>query len=188
MQKIMTCFSDSAKEMKKVKTLVVTAMLIALYLVLESFSFAITPFLPNYLRISLSFIAIGLIGCLFGPSVAAVAGAVTDILACFLFPRGAWFPGFTLTAMVGGILFGLGLYRKQLTFPRVLWTRGCIDLICNIGLNTIWTSIVANKAISVILWSRVIKNMIAWPIEALLFFAVAGTVVAVYRRTRSGRA
>lgn len=185
MQKIIACFSDSAKEMKKVKTLVITAMLVALYLVLESFSFTITPFLPTYLRISLSFIAIGLIGSLFGPSVAAIAGALTDILACFLFPRGAWFPGFTLTSIVGGCIFGLGLYHKEMTLWRVFLTRGSINLICNIGLNTIWTSIIANKAIHAILWTRIVKNVIAWPIEALLFFAVAKTVIGVYQKTKS---
>ncbi len=180
----MGIFSDSAKELKNVKSLVMTAMMVALYLVLESFSYAITPLMPTYLRISFSFIAIALVGSMFGPTVGAVAGVVSDLLACLLFPRGAWFPGFTLTALFVGMLFGLGFYRKELTFLRVLLTRGSIVFFCNIFLNTIWTSIITGKGVYAIMGARIVKNLIAWPVESILLFAVVRAVLAIYQKIK----
>ncbi len=178
----MRIFSDSAKELKNVRSLVLTAMMVALYLVLESFSYAITPLMPTYLRISFSFIAIALVGSMFGPVVGALAGVVSDLMACLLFPRGAWFPGFTLTALFVGMIFGLGFYRKKMTFLRVLFTRGSIVLFCNIFLNTIWTSIISGKGVYAIMGTRIVKNLIAWPVESILLFAVLGTVGSIYHK------
>ncbi len=184
MQKIKMSFSESAKELKRTKSLVATAMLIALYLVLEWFSYAITPILPTYLRISFSFLAIGLIGSLYGPVTGGISGVVADLLACLLYPRGAWFPGFTFTALITGMIFGLGFYRKELTLLRVFLTRLCVVLFCNIGLNTIWTSIIAHKAIYAIIWTRVLKNLAVFPVEVILFYALSRAVKGALEKFR----
>ncbi len=43
-------------------------------------------------------------GLLLGPYAGAMVGAVSDILGCFLFPRGPYLPYFTITSMLTGCL------------------------------------------------------------------------------------
>ena len=88
-------------------------------------------------------------------------------------PTGAFFPGFTLNAMLGGVLYGTILYRKPLTFRRALWADLVVALICNIFLNTLWLSMMSGKAMMVLLPMRVLKNLIKWPVDAALFYLIA---------------
>ena len=66
------------------------------------------------LRIGFSFLPIAMASIRFGPIPAAMAASAADILGAVLFPTtGAYFPGFTLTAFLTGVIFGLCLYRRQ---------------------------------------------------------------------------
>ena len=71
--------------------------------------------------------------------------------------------------------------KKGIKIYHAFIARGLISLICNIGLNTIWSSIFVGKAISVILPERVLKNLALWPLESLLLYAV---LVVVQRAVR----
>ena len=110
---------------------------------------------------------------LFGPVAGAVYGGVLDLVKYVVKPTGAFFPGFTLNAMLGGVLYGTILYRKPLTFRRALWADLVVALICNIFLNTLWLSMMSGKAMMVLLPMRVLKNLITWPVDAALFYLIA---------------
>ena len=110
---------------------------------------------------------------LFGPVAGAVYGGVLDLVKYVVKPTGAFFPGFTLNAMLGGVLYGTILYRKPLTFRRALWADLVVALICNIFLNTLWLSMMSGKAMMVLLPMRVLKNLIKWPVDAALFYLIA---------------
>ena len=110
---------------------------------------------------------------LFGPVAGAVYGGVLDLVKYVVKPTGAFFPGFTLNAMLGGVLYGTILYRKPLTFRRALWANLVVALICNIFLNTLWLSMMSGKAMMVLLPMRVLKNLIKWPVDAALFYLIA---------------
>ena len=73
-------FKKSAAELKNIKCIAVTGMLIAIAIVLRSIAIQITP----DLRIVFSFLAIITIAMLFGPVVAAPAALLTDFIG-FLF-------------------------------------------------------------------------------------------------------
>ncbi len=113
---ILRMFKDSALELKKLRCITVTAMLIALNLALKTATINVT----DDLKISFSFLALAAIGMLFGPTVSFLSGAVTDILGLLIANTiGAFNPLFTLVEAVGGMLYGLFLYRlKPIKFDK----------------------------------------------------------------------
>ena len=88
---------------KNVTILTCLALLIALDIILTRFLSINTQFL----RISLGMIPVALAGVIFGPVWGGVCGAAGDLLGMLIFPSGAYFPGFTLTAALTGIIYGL---------------------------------------------------------------------------------
>ncbi len=158
MKKFAVCYQASFQELKHVKTLTTAAMLMAVSVVLGYFTIEAGP----YLKIG------------FGGVVNQfVYGGVLDLVKYVVKPTGAFFPGFTLNAMLGGVLYGTILYRKPLTFRRALWADLVVALICNIFLNTLWLSMMSGKAMMVLLPMRVLKNLIKWPVDAALFYLIA---------------
>ena len=150
------------------KPMVLTGVFIALT-ILFTYVFSIqTPFV----RLSFGFLPIAVYAAMFGTLRGGIMAATADILGMALFPTGASFPGFTLSSCLSGCIYGYFLHRQSLTFQRIsipfLLIFTCIDL----GLNTLWLSILYQKAASAFFISRLIKNLICLPINILLFSAV----------------
>lgn len=126
----------SEKRISATHRLVLIAMLIAAQVVLSRF---LSISLWN-LRIGFAFVPIVLAGILLGAIPAGLTAALADLIGATLFPSGPFFPGFTLTAAVTGVLYGLFLHKKQ-TLPRILGAVLTTELLCSILLNTTWLSI-----------------------------------------------
>lgn len=165
-------WKSSYKELKHVKTITSCAMFGALAVILGYFSIQIGEFL----KIGFSSIPNEIVAYLFGPVVAPCFGAVMDILKYMIKPTGAFFPGFTITAIVAGLINGMLLYRKRVQFVRVIITQFIVIVVCDIVLNTFWLSILYGKGFMVILPIRIIKNLIMWPIESIILFIILKTL------------
>ena len=156
--------------------LVTLALLIAINVVLARFFGIQTPIV----QINFSFIPVVLAALLYGPLPAALVGAVGDVLGAVLFPAGAYFPGFTLTSALGGLIYGLCLYRpspkRGVRLARCFAAKGLVNLLCNLGLNTLWLTLTGGEAFFALLPLRAVKNLLLWPMESLLLFAVLETV------------
>ena len=70
----------------------VAGMLSGLRIVLESFLFIPLPFLGPNLEFTLTFLPNALGGMYYGPAVALLTGAVTDLLSWLLVSKGPFFP------------------------------------------------------------------------------------------------
>lgn len=119
MYKLREVFSSSARELKDMRTLAVTAMLMAVAVILGFFG---TVQIGDYLKIGFSFIANELTALMFGPAV-------------------------------GGIMAGAAV-------------------VVNIGLNTLWLSMLYGQAFHVLLPARALKQLVMVPVETALFYAV----------------
>ena len=95
-----------------------------------------------------------------------------DILKYLIKPTGAFFPGFTLIAMLAGLIYGSFYYKKELSFWRVLAAHITVALVCNVLLNTWCLSILYGKAFAVLLPARLVKNAIMCPIDAFIFYHI----------------
>ena len=102
--------------------------------------------------------------------------------------HGRVFPGYTLTAVVGGLIWGLWLYPRKITVWRAIGAKTCINLFCNICLNTLWLTVTGGKAMSVLLVTRVPKNLILLPIEIVLVYFGMKLVNRIYGALPNGKA
>ena len=96
------------EEIHRLSSMVGTAMLAALHLVLNQFTFAVSQFL----EIGFTFLATASAAYLYGPWLAGLMGIVADTLGYFLRPNGTYFPGWTLNEFLLGFLYGCWLYKS----------------------------------------------------------------------------
>ena len=134
------------------KTICIMGLLIALEIILSRF-LSISAW---NIKIGFSFVPIVVAALLLGPVYAGVAAALADFIGAVLFPIGAFFPGFTLTAFLTGLVFGLFLYRKQ-SFPRILGAVAVNQLILSLLLNTLWISVLYGSPFLPLLGTRLVQ-------------------------------
>ncbi len=171
-------------ENKKLTTemLVVMGFMIALSVVLSK----LISINISFLRIGFGFLPIAILAILYGPVWAGVSYAIADVIGGFLFPTGPFFPGFTLSALLTGVIFGLVLYRKEITLLRALAASALVALLVNLLLNTYWLTFILGKGFNVLLASRAVKELASIPVMALLIIAMDKTVIkAVQTRSRT---
>lgn len=154
--------------LKNIKTLTAAAMLVAVAIILGFFKIPISP----VVEIRFGNIPIALCGALFGPGVSAAAGAVSDIGAYLVKPTGPFFPGFTLNAAVSGLIFGLILFKKEITVKRVVLAQLIQSVLVGFFLTGLWLSVLYHMPLWSVLASRALKELVMCPIQAALLLAV----------------
>jgi len=116
--------------------------------------------LSQDLRISFAYLPIAMAGMLYGPVAAVICGLLADVIGANLFPAGAYFFGFTLSAMLAGLTWGMAFYRVKIR----LWHCVLAVLLVNFGihvcLNSYWIMIMYGKAWSVRAAAALLKNTI----------------------------
>lgn len=156
-----------------VKKLIQISLLIAIEVILTRFCSIQTPIV----RIGFGFLPIAMIAMMYGPLSAGISYVVGDILGMLLFPSGAYFPGFTLTAFLTGLTYGVFLYNKPATWSRIIGAVMTICLIINLGLDTYWLSIIMGKGYLALLPTRIIKTVIMIPVQTLIIGIIWKKVV-----------
>lgn len=161
---------SSAREIKRLRTLTLCAVLAALAVALN---YVASINLGPYVKIGFSGIPNQLVDWLFGPVTGLFFAAVLDVLKFCLKPDGVFFFGYTFSAMLAAFIYGVSYYKKPLNFWRVLITKAIVAVIVNIGLNTLWLSMQGGKAFFSILPLRALKNAIMVPIDSVVFYLIA---------------
>lgn len=160
----------SAAGLSKVYVIVVCGILTALGIVLRSAAIPITA--TN--RLTLTFIAIAAAGYLLGCVPAAIVGILIDLLGFIVNPMGAYFPGFTLSAALTGFIYGFFLYRRPLK-TIIFWivlAQLAVTIGVHVVLNTIWLSVMYEKAYAIFSSARIIKNAVLFIPHTAIIFAV----------------
>lgn len=127
-------------------------------------------------RISFGFLPTAIIALLFGPWIAGIANALTDILSFFLFSSGfSFFIGFTFSAFLGGFIYGIYLHRFKVKWYHVVAAVAINTLVTNLFLNSLWLNILYETPFWVLMPGRILQNAIMAPIRYLIIFAFATT-------------
>lgn len=166
MTKLKQQFVDSSNEMKKLITLILTALFIALGIVLGQWSIQVT----QDVKVGVSFIATQLTATLFGPVVGGIMGGVADILKFIIKPTGAFSILWTLNAVVGPMIYGIMLYKKKFTLWRVLLSKAVVAIVVNIGMSCTWSAILYGSAFWAILPTKALQQVIQVPIQSIIFY------------------
>jgi len=157
---------NSSKKISNTYTICICSVMVAMYVVLDMFQLPLSP----QLVVSFSYIPISITGWLFGVPCAMLVGGISDILSFLIRPTGAFFPGFTVTAILTGALFGIFLHgtRGKKIWLYSIVSKTLVSVLLNIGLNTLWTSMLVGKAYIVLLYERTAKNIVMLPIEIIV--------------------
>lgn len=161
-------FKRSAKELKNLRCLVVTAILIALDLILKM---TVSIKLSESLTVSFAFIALSSIGMLYGPTVAGIAGIITDLLGFIIKPTGGFDIRYTFIEMVGAVIYGIFLYNAsndKWLLPRIVTAKSVVVIICNLWLTTWVTASYYGKGFLAVFPARVLKNLAQLPLDIIL--------------------
>lgn len=159
------------------RTLVTLAVLVAMEIVLSRF-LSISAWNT---KIGFSFVPIAVAAMLFGPVAGGITGALGDFIGALLFPIGAYFPGFTLTAFLTGVVFGLFLYKEQ-TVPRILGAVTVNQCVLSLCLNTLWISILYGSPYGPLFVTRMVQTVILFAVQTVTIIALA----KVMPRIRTG--
>lgn len=174
-------FKESARELKATRTIVFCGLMGALGAVLK----LVTSIgIGNYLRIGFDWIPSRIVDFMFGPVVGTLFGAVMDVVKHFLKPMGSFDFRFTLVPMVGGLVYGLLLYKKPISLKRVFLGKLFETVVLHILVNTYLISTVMGKGFLAILPARLIKNAISLPLETIFLFFVLTTISKLLPRLK----
>lgn len=167
-------FADSARALRRTQTIALTGVLLAAQVALASYG---ALFVTESLRISLDHLALAPTAMLFGPVAAAAQGALCDVIAYLLRPSGPYFPGFTLSKLLLGIIYGVALYRiERPGMARIALTRLAVAVLLNILLNTVFLVMLYGPAKLYDLPVRALKSAVQWPVDCLLLAFVCRLV------------
>lgn len=173
---------DAVRELHDPRTLATAAVLSAVHLVLNQFTIPVS----QLLEVGFDFLAVAAIGYLCGPWVAGLSGIVTDLLGYILRPNGPYFPGWTLSAILVGVLYGLWLYRRPIKLWRVVLCKLNMVLLFNFLLTPLWLHITYGQSFVVLSSLRLVKNVIKFPIDIALLMLVLKTCER-YRSAKAAR-
>ncbi len=152
--------------MKKIKKIIISALLLAASIVINRFLSINT----SILSIGFTFVPLMLSGIILGWKYSLVIATLADLIGALLFPFGSFFIGYTISALLTGLVYGLLLYNKEgFKFNKKFLIRLIIAIliVCifiNGGLNTLWLVLTSKKAFLAILPTRVLKQLLMIPI------------------------
>lgn len=162
-------FYNSAFELRSIQNLCISAMLIGLSVILALFSITVT----QTISIRFGFIALGMIGWLYGPVVGAICAGISDLLCAILIYNSGVSPWFFISAVLTGTIYGIVLYQHKITPVKVIIVMAIVGIFVNMLLNTYWNSIMYGDSFFVLLPPRILKNIATIVLNSIIFYAVS---------------
>ena len=163
----------SLSRLRETKVLTFCGMMGALAVIL---GYVATIKFGPYIRIGFSGLPNQVVDYLFGPWIGAIFGGAMDIIKWFASGDGNFFPGFTITAMLGAVIYGLFLYNRPLKLTNVILSQLAVKIVCNLVLNTLWLNLLYGQAIAAILPGRIISNLVMLPIDTFIMYVMLQVV------------
>ena len=176
-----TKFAESSKALTKPVNLTVTAMLLAVSIVLKVFENNGMAFIgTNLIKIGFSVFPIALIAMLYGPVAAGIAGGLNDVVGYILAPvGGAYIPGFTISMILLGVIYGIAFYKEEIKLPRIIITEVIITLVINILLGVTWFVVFYGMPLDKALSIRGIKEFIDLPVSVAINYVIFKSVTKI---------
>ena len=170
--------SDFFAPLRDIRVLTSAGLLSAVAIILGFFKIPVT----QLIEIRFAMLPIALAGSLFGPVVGGIVGMIADVGGYIVKPTGPFFPGFTITSFISGVIFGIFLYRQKPGVQHILASQIVYTLVCGILLNSLWLSMLYGNGFIPVLTARLVKEMVMIPINTLML----ATIMEPVRRYRGG--
>lgn len=174
-------FGESAKEFKSLHTVILCGLLGALSIILGMLaSIDFGPFKVTY-----AWIPNRIVDFAFGPVVGALYGGVMDVVKFIIKPSGTFNLAYTAMAVFAGIIFGAVLYKKPVSFMRIVFAQSLVKIFINAGMGTYLMAFERGKALMELLPVRLVKNVIMIPLDSIILFVVLTALMKVLPRLKS---
>ena len=174
-------WSEAAAEVKNVKKLTFAALMVAICIVL-----GYIPAVPLFggARITWGFLGRSVCAMVCGPVMSIFFGVAEDLLSFFLTGGGGgpFFPGYTLTTVLGCVFYALFFYRAKLTVRRNFLAK-LVTNVQNVLLGALWSSILYGKAYLVLASGSALKNLIMLPFQTVILVVLFSALLPVLRQT-----
>ncbi|MCO7126441.1 folate family ECF transporter S component [Sporolactobacillus shoreicorticis] len=171
-------WKTAAAELRKLNRLTLAALIIALTVVIGSFTIPVT----ENLHISFNFLIVAFGSMVYGPLLGIFAGAAMDIVGYIAHPFGAFFPGYTLSSMLGCFIYGLFLYHRRISVMRIFLAKLIVNFVINVGLGCLWSQMLFGKGYWFFLINSLIKNALMLPIETIMLTVLLQALMPVLTR------
>ena len=172
-------WSEAAGRLGDLRVMLICSMCIALSVILGYFYIPIN----ESLSVRFTYLATSTVGLVGGPVVALVFGAAVDLVDYMLHPTNVFFFGYTISSMVGALIYALFYYRKRLTVCRVIFCRLFVNLVVNVFMNALWSHILYGKGYIYRMVVSYIKNIALLPIEVAVTVAFFTLLLAAFKTT-----
>ena len=133
--------------------------------------------------ISFEFIAVFLVGAMFGPFVGAIFGFFGDLMAYLVNPVGSFFVLYAVSVMVDGLIYGVILYKNKFGVKRVVLCQIIRDVLTNLILNTIFIHMQTGQDLFILFWfTRLPKNIIKIPVNCVLIVLITKLIQKILKK------
>ena len=183
-------WQDALAEMKDIKMLVITALMIALRIALKPLAIPLGP--QMYIQTATLATALG--AMIFGPVMAIPAAIISDTVGFMIFPTGDYFLPFMLTEIAGTMFYALCLYRAKPSATRVIIARFLICFVVNVVLQQLifaWQYTymgnpekAKDSIMGIMTTARLFKNLFFFPIESVVITLFLKVLIPVTSRAR----
>lgn len=177
----------AAGKFTSLKGFIFAALIVALRVVVKAFRI---PLVPGMLYLTMDCYINSLGSVVYGPLMALLVGAVSDTLGAFIFPSGPYFFPFIFVEMLSGFLFALFFWERRLSVPRAILAKFTVNLLCNIILNSalmkVYYLVLYDNEKTYVFFNltRIAKNLVLFPLEAILICVVLGAFLPVLRQMK----
>ena len=169
---------SSAEKLKSTKYLALIGLFIACKVVASFVSIRVS----ENLYVSISFLFTSVEGAIIGPVAGMVSGAITDVVVN---SRGySFFPGYTLSAMLGVFVYAIFLYRRKITIAKLAAAKAVNNYFVNVLLGSLWSAMMMSKGYIFYATQSLIKNSILLPFEILALTALFNMLVPTLVRQK----
>ncbi|MEA4911752.1 MAG: 5-formyltetrahydrofolate cyclo-ligase [Oscillospiraceae bacterium] len=157
----------------RTKRVAVLGMLLALEVLLSRILSINIPPVNTLFKISFAFIPIVLAAEFYGPLWAGAMAAAADIVGTLIFEGGEFFFGFTLTAFLEGLVFGLFLYARPFRLRNELAAASIVQLALVLGLDSLWLWMLYRDSSLIFLPARAIRSAVMIAVEVFVMWLLS---------------
>lgn len=147
------------------RKLVLLALFGAMSIVLSYISIPIA----SGLKLTFSFLVTSSLGYMLGPLYGMLFGFVMDPIKFLIKPDGIYVFWWCLIEVFAGLIYGLFLHKKKISYKRCFLCKVAVNLFCNVILTSLFFSLLMGKEFAIAnLVARLVKNIVLVPFEALI--------------------
>lgn len=148
---------EYSRKLISTKKLIIASLMSALSIILTRYASIIL--LGGSIRLGFGNLPVIFAGMLLGPAGGALTGAVSDLLGMLISSQGAYHPGFTLSAILTGVIPGIIVYKGSgYTFLKNILANFIVYIGISLFMNTFWLTQVLGKSFFIILPARAVAQ------------------------------